>query len=161
MDAGTLSDRIGSIAARAADARGVEFVHCQIAGSKRNPTVRIFIDKPGGVTVDDCANVSRDIEGVLDSEDLIPSSYVLEVSSPGIERGLFVLADYRKFAGKPVRVRMSEPLDGQRNFTGRVMGVDGDDILLEDKTRGEVRLPFEKIARANLVVDLANEFRRS
>ena len=161
MQSDTLGEKIREIAARAAEKWAVELVHCQMAGSKRNPTVRIFIDKPTGVTVEDCANVSRDMEISLDMEDLIPSSYVLEVSSPGIERGLFSLEDFRKFSGQNVRVKIKEPLDGQRNFTGKIVSIQAEQVVLKDNTRGEVRIPYADIAKANLVVDLASEFKRS
>src|SRR5262245_57699773 len=95
-----IGERIADIGRRVTDKAGFEMVHCQIAGSKRSPTVRLFIDKPGGVTIEDCAAISRDMEAVLDHEDFIPTSYILEVSSPGIERELFKIEDFERFAGQ-------------------------------------------------------------
>jgi ribosome maturation factor RimP len=157
----TVDTRLAEIASEVAKKRAVEFVHCQLAGSRRNLTVRVFIDKPSGVTVEDCADVSRDIEAVLDAEDLIPSTYVLEVSSPGIERGLFNIGDFEKFKGQAARIKMAEPIDGQRNFIGTIAAVENDDIVIEDRSRGRVRLSHDKVAKANLVVDLSKEFRKS
>ena len=93
---GSIGERVEQIAVSVTSKAGIEFVHCEIAGSKRNPIVRLIIDKPGGVTLEDCAQVSRDVESVLDKDDFIPTAYVLEVSSPGIERELFKLADFEK-----------------------------------------------------------------
>jgi ribosome maturation factor RimP len=157
----TIAARVKEIAEKAANGRGLEFVHCQIAGSIRNSTVRVFIDKPSGVTVEDCADVSREMETILDLEDLIPSSYVLEVSSPGIERGLYSIGDFEKFSGQTARVKMAEPLDGRRNFTGTITGIDKDLVIFADKTGGTVNIPYDKIAKANLVIDLSKEFRKA
>jgi ribosome maturation factor RimP len=93
----SIAGKIREIALKAASDRGLEFVHSEIAGTKRNAVVRIFVDKPGGVTIDDCSTLSRDVEAVLDELDVIPSAYVLEVSSPGLERELYSIDDFRKF----------------------------------------------------------------
>jgi ribosome maturation factor RimP len=159
MESG-ITERIEKIAAEAARENGVEFVHAEVAGAKRNMTVRVFIDKEGGVTVEDCSAVSRSIEAVLDADDFIPSAYLLEVSSPGLERGLYSIADYRKFAGKKAKVRTTEAINGQTNFTGRIVEVVDDDVVFDDKTNGTVRIPFASVAKANLRVDLAEEFKR-
>ena len=118
-----LAERIEEIAEKAAAESGVEFVRSEIAGAKRNMTVRVFIDKEGGVSIDDCTAVSQSMEAVLDSDDFIPSAYVLEVSSPGIERGLFRLDDYRRFAGKKAKIKAEAGIEGQTNFTGRIVDV--------------------------------------
>ena len=154
-----IADRISEIAARSTSNAGFELVHCQIAGTKRSPILRIFIDKPGGVTIEDCATVSREMESVLDHEDLIPTSYVLEVSSPGIERELFTIGDYKKFSGHMARIKTSRPVDGQRNFTGTIVSVNDDNIELEDRTSGRIRIPFGSIVKGNLMVDIEAEFR--
>ncbi len=155
-----ISERIDKIAIKAAADNGVEFVHSEIVGSKRNMTVRIYIDKPQGVTLEDCSVVSRSIEDVIDADDFIPSPYVLEVSSPGLERPLFSVKDFEKFTGKKAKVKTSEAIDGQANFNGRIASVEGSEIVFEDKTNGTVRIPFDKVAKANLKVDLAEEFKK-
>ena len=159
MDA-AISERLDQIAAKAAAENGVEFVNSEISGTKRNMTVRLYIDKDGGVTLDDCSAVSHSVEAVLDSEDLIPSAYVLEVSSPGLERGLFTLDDFRRFAGKKAKVKADPGVNGQGNFSGQIIEVDGEDIVFEDKTSGTVRIPFQSVIKANLRVDLAEEFKK-
>lgn len=155
-----IAERIDKIAADAADANGVEFVHSEIAGSKRNMTVRIYIDKPKGVTLEDCSLVSKAIEAVIDADDFIPSPYVLEVSSPGLERPLFSIQDFEKFAGKKAKVKTSEAISGQANFNGVIDAVEGAEIVFEDKTHGTVRIPFDKVVKANLRVDLSEEFKK-
>jgi len=156
-----ISERVEQIAASVTEQAGIEFVHCQIAGSKRNPTVRLVIDKPGGVTLDDCALISREVEELLDRDDFIPTSYVLEVSSPGIERELYKLADYERFTGQDARIKTAKPINGQRNFTGKIARVDGGEIEFEDKISGKIRIPFESIAKANLMVDLTSDLKKS
>ena len=160
MERNSLADRIDNLATRAASDNGVEFLHAEIVGNKRNMTVRIYIDKPEGVTIEDCSMVSRAIETVMDEDDFVPSAYVLEVSSPGLERPLFNIGDYAKFTGKKAKITTIEPLDGQANFTGRINGVEGGEIVFEDKTSGPLRIPFDKIGKANLKVDLTEEFKK-
>ena len=160
MQRDPIADRIDKIASKAAADNGVEFVHSEIVGSKRNMTVRIYIDKPEGVTLEDCSIVSRSIEDVIDADDFIPSAYVLEVSSPGLERPLFSIKDFEKFTGKKAKVKTSEAINGQANFNGRIASVEGSEIVFEDKTNGTVRIPFDAVAKANLKVDLAEEFKK-
>jgi ribosome maturation factor RimP len=157
---GSIGERVEQIAASVAERSGIEFVHCQIAGSKRNPTVRLIIDKPGGVTLEDCAQVSRDVDAILDKDDFIPTAYILEVSSPGIERELYSLADFEKFSGQNARIKTSQPIGGQRNFAGRIAAVAGDEIEFEDRTSGTVSISFDSIKKANLMVDLTGEFKK-
>jgi ribosome maturation factor RimP len=104
--------------------------------------------------------VSLHVGTVLDVEDFIHASYTLEVSSPGIERGLYKPQDYERFAGSLARMRTRKPIHGQRNFRGRLLGIDGEDILFEDRTSGPVRVPFEVVAKANLEMDVDAEFKR-
>ena len=160
MQRDPIAEQIDKIAAQAAKENGVEFVHSEIVGSKRNMTVRIYIDKPEGVTLEDCSTVSRAIEAVIDEDDFMPSSYVLEVSSPGLERPLFSIQDFEKFTGKKAKVKTSEAIGGQANFNGRINAVEDSEIVFEDKTNGTVRIPFDKVAKANLKVDLSEEFKK-
>jgi ribosome maturation factor RimP len=155
-----IQERITDIGKRITDKAGFELVHCQIAGSKRSPIVRLFIDKPGGVTIEDCAAVSREMEAILDHEDFIPTSYVLEVSSPGIERELFKIEDFEKYTGQAARVKTNQAIDGQRNFTGTIVSVKDRNIEFDDRTRGAVRIPFDSVAKANLVVDMEGDLRK-
>ena len=161
MEAGTIDERIREIGEKVAEGLGFEFVHSQIAGAKHNPTVRVFIDKPGGVTIEDYSTASRAIEAELDADDFIPTSYVLEVSSPGLERELFSIEDFKRFSGKQAKVRTNSPVNGQRNFSGQIVTVDGDDIVFADKTNGQVRFPHGSVAKANLLIDLEEELKNS
>jgi ribosome maturation factor RimP len=157
----TISEQIRAVAVRITEENSLEFVHSEVLGSKRNPVVRIYIDKPGGVTHQDCSTVSRQIEAVLDAEDYVGSAYVLEVSSPGLERDLYNLKDFEKFSGNLARVKTVEPIDGQKNFRGRILKVEGEEIIFADKTRGEVRFPYSAVAKANLEIDLEQELKNS
>ncbi len=161
MSGGSIEDRVQAIAERVAIDHGLELVHAEVAGPDQKPIVRIFIDKPNGVTHDDCSEVSQHLGTILDVEDFIHASYTLEVSSPGIERGLFKRADFERFAGGMARLRTRRPIHGQRNFRGRLIGVDGDELLFDDRTNGQVRIGLDAIAKANLEVDIEQEFRRA
>jgi ribosome maturation factor RimP len=155
----SVESRVREIAGRVAAERGLELVHVEMAGGARAPIVRLFIDKPGGVTHEDCAEVSTHVGAVLDVEDFIPAAYTLEVSSPGLERGLYGRADFERFAGRAAKIRTRGAVNGQRNFRGRILSVEDDDVLFDDKTTGRVRLPISEVAKANLEIDVEEEFR--
>jgi ribosome maturation factor RimP len=161
MASSSVEERVRTIAERVAIENGLELVHTEVAGPDNKPIVRIFIDKPNGVTHQDCSEVSLHVGTVLDVEDFIHASYTLEVSSPGIERGLYKLRDYARFAGSLAKLRTRKPINGQRNFRGRLLGIDGEDVLLDDRTSGRVTVPFEVIAKANLEMDVNAEFKRA
>lgn len=153
-----ITERVRAIAERVAGEMGIELVHVEIAGTKRDAVVRIYIDKEGGVTLDDCSNVSRGVEEVLDAEDLIPSRYVLEVSSPGIERQLYSLDDFVKFTGRLAKVKTKTETNGQRNFVGNIVAVDGNKITFDERTLGGMVIDYADIEKANLKIDLSKEF---
>jgi ribosome maturation factor RimP len=157
----TINDRIGEAAAAVAEKNNLELVQTQIVGSSKNLTIRVFIDKPGGVTHEDCSLVSRQLDVVLDTEDFIPSAYLLEVSSPGLERELYSLQDFKRFAGNMAKVKITTAIDGQKNFRGRITAVDGEEIVFDDKTNGAVRFSFDAVAKANLEIDLEEELKRN
>jgi ribosome maturation factor RimP len=156
-----ITERVQAIAAEVATKNNLELVNVDVVGSVKYPNVRVFIDKPGGVSVGDCTTVSRQMEAVLDAEDFISSAYVLEVSSPGLERELYSLSDFEKFSGNLAKVRTHQPINGQRNFRGRIKHTDGENIIFEDKTNGEVSFPYDLVAKANLEIDLEQEFKRN
>ncbi len=147
------AERIESLIEPAVTALGYELVGVEYAPLGHGGVLRVYIDKPGGVTLDDCARVSHQVSGVLDVEDPIHSHYDLEVSSPGIERPLFRVEHYTRFAGERVRIRTFAPIAGQRNFTGVLRGVSGDEVVLSEDER-EVRVPFSNIAKAHLAPEL-------
>lgn len=160
MAPNSIEKRVQEIAERVAIDHGLELVHAEVAGPENKPIVRIFIDKPNGITHEDCSEVSLHVGTVLDVEDFIHSAYTLEVSSPGLDRGLYKRADYERFAGSLAKVKTHRPIGGQRNFRGRLVGVDGEDVLFEDRTSGHLRIPIDLIARANIEIDVEAEFRR-
>lgn len=159
MEPAEIEERIRAVAERVAIEQGLEFVHAEVGVIGRSAAVRIFIDKPGGVTHADCSAVSRHVGTLLDVEDYISSTYTLEVSSPGLERGLYKRADYERYAGHTAKLKARQPVNGQRNFRGRIVGVEGDAVLFEDKTSGRVRIPVDGVAKANLEIDVDEEFR--
>ena len=148
--AGLNREAINEIIERVAAREGLELVHWETVGPRNHFVLRIFIDKPGGVTLGDCERVSNQVGTLFDVEDLIPSQYTLEVSSPGIERGLYKPADYERFSGSRVKLRTAQPIDGQRNFKGVLLGINGDIVSLEADAAGRIDIPFEQIAKANI-----------
>ena len=157
----SIAERVQELAERVAIDHGLELVHAEVAGPENKPIVRIFIDKPQGVTHEDCSEVSMHLGTILDVEDFIHASYTLEVSSPGLERGLYKRADFERFAGSNAKMKTRQPIDGQRNFRGRLLGVESNDVLFEDRTSGQVRVPLDTITKANLEVDVSEDLRRA
>ena len=134
------------------DAMGYEMVRVLITGT-RNPTLQIMAERHDGVgmTVEDCAEISRAISAVLEVEDPIDDAYSLEVSSPGIDRPLVQLKDFERFAGFDVRVEMKAPHDGRRRFKGRLHGVAETTVIVEEDGK-QFELPFASIQRAKLIL---------
>src|SRR5512136_1927154 len=152
-DRGALVSSITALAEQVAASMGMEVVLVEIKGGGRS-IVRVYIDQAGGVSVDDCERFSKRFSVLLDVEDCIPFSYMLEVSSPGLDRPLVREADFQRFTGKQVKVRTSQPLQGQRNFRGRILGASGGNIRLELSPGQEVEMALSQIERANLVVEI-------
>src|SRR5919108_817227 len=116
-------ERVREIAERVAASSGLEVVEVELRGGGKARMLRIVIDKPAGVTHEDCANLSREVGTILDVEDAVPGgSYLLEVSSPGLDRKLFRPADYERFIGSRVRLTTREPVNGSHHFEGRLEG---------------------------------------
>ncbi len=131
---------------------GFDIVRVQISGDSR-AKLQIMVEPcdGGGMTVDDCAAISRAVEAVLDVADPIAGTYVLEVSSPGIDRPLTRLNDFQRFAGFDARVEMRMPVEGRRRFRGRLLGLDGEKVRLATEG-GEVALAFSDMAKAKLLL---------
>lgn len=147
--------RIREIAERVTAREGLELVHVEMTPG-RNPILRIYIDKPGGVTIDDCSSVSQRVSLILDVEEPIQSQYTLEVASPGLDRGLYKESDYERFAGLPSHVKLSEAINGQRNFHGKLIGLDRESemaAIIEDEHGNRHRLPLAKIIKANVEIE--------
>ncbi|HZR22563.1 MAG TPA: ribosome maturation factor RimP [Vicinamibacterales bacterium] len=157
---GAVEEQVRGIAARVAASYGLEIFDVQYRREGTGMVLRIQIDRPGAaasaeesVSVEDCAHVSRDLSAIFDVEDVVPTSYTLEVSSPGLDRPLRRLDDYARFAGRRAKVVMREPVDGQSFFKGILGGVDGTDIVIDADDRRRHRVPFSVITRANLEVE--------
>ena len=151
-----LNPRIHEIIDRVATREGLELVHAEMVGSNKNATLRIYIDKPEGVTLEDCALVSEQVGLILDVEDLIPNEYVLEVASPGLDRGLYKPSDYERFAGLHAHIKLIAPLNGQRNFHGTLMGLEQEGepaALLDDEAGKRHCIPLHLITKANVEIE--------
>ena len=134
----------------AVTALGFELWGVQMLSQGKHSTLRVFIDGPNGINVEDCAAVSHQVSGILDVEDPINGQYTLEVSSPGIERPLFTLEQYQRYIGEEISVRLRVPFEGRRKFAGLLTAIEADDIVLRVDDE-EYLLPFDTIDRANIV----------
>jgi ribosome maturation factor RimP len=150
-----LKDTLRAVAERVTAGRGFELVDLELKRAPGGPLVRLYVDKPGGIGLDDLQSVSEEVSAILDAEDPIESAYTLEVSSPGLDRPLKDEADYRRFQGRLARLSSYEPLDGRRNWTGRILSVeDGVVSLGLEKEGGAVaRIPLGKLAHGRLEVE--------
>ncbi len=135
-------------------ALGCELVGIEYRPSGKHSLLRVYIDKPEGVTVDDCSAVSYQVSGLLDVEDPVPGNYTLEVSSPGLDRPLFQARDFERFAGQEVKVRMRFPVEGQRNFRGLLQGLQEQLVVIQEQDGKRVSLSLEQIEQARLVPDI-------
>jgi ribosome maturation factor RimP len=161
MGNSSIETRVQELAEQVAIDHGLELVHVEVAGPDNKPIVRVFIDKPQGVTHDDCSEVSTHLGTILDVEDFIHAAYTLEVSSPGLERGLYKRADYERFSGSNAKLKTRQPIGGQRNFRGRLLGLEGQEVIFDDRTSGRVQIPLDLITKANIEVDVEEELRRA
>ncbi len=150
---------VWALAEPVAASLGVELIEVEHAGGRKRQVLRLYIDKPGGVGLADCQRVSREVEGRLDAEDVIGSPYLLEVSSPGLERPLRRPVDFRRYVGRRVRLRLRGSQEGARKVAGVLRGIEGEVVAVE--TEGGERRSFSlgEIAKANLEVDWQAEFR--
>lgn len=146
-------------------ARGVELVTLTLAREPVGQTLRLTVDRPGGaIPLDEIVEISEEVSRVLDDQDPIPGRYTLEVASAGIERPLVRPQDYHRFAGRRVKVRCADPIEGQRVFTGTIRSAGTDTFLLEAiEGRREaaevVEIPFVAVAKARLVADWDRELK--
>ena len=140
------------LANQVADEQGIEVVDVELFG-KGKLLLRVVIDKEGGITLGDCESFSRSFEAILDVEDPVPGSYTLEVSSPGLDRPLKEIRDFEKSTGKLARLVTTEKIENQNFFIGRIIEVSKGLIRILVHER-EITIPFEKIAKARLEVEL-------
>ena len=146
---GTLRERLIALIEPLLAHLGYELVELEYSAGRAHAVLRLFIDGEAGVTLDDCAQVSREVSSVLDVEDPIPSAYTLEVSSPGFDRVLRTQAHFGRFVGSRVFVELKEPRDGRRRYTGTLLTVDEAGIALE-VDREQVTVAFAEIGKARL-----------
>ncbi|MHB8732746.1 MAG: ribosome maturation factor RimP [bacterium] len=159
-----IAGQVEALAAPIGARMGLEIVDVELAGDTRRPVLRVLVERDGGTGIEDCARLSEALSRELDLYDLPIERYTLEVASPGLDRALRKPAEFVRFAGRTVAVTAYAPLDGQRRFRGRLLGlVDGRvSVQLEDGR--EVRFGMEEIAQARLVVEeevLRQDLRRS
>ncbi|HEU5335477.1 MAG TPA: ribosome maturation factor RimP [Terriglobales bacterium] len=163
-------EHVRGIVARVVASRGLEMVEVEFRGGGKSRMLRVFIDKPGGVTHEDCALVSQELGTILDVEDAVPGgSYLLEVSSPGLDRKLVRPADYQRFTGSVVKVTTREPIEGNRHFQGRLEGFQDGRLTLdlnaarrdgkkvakaEALTPQRIDIELRNVERANLVPEI-------
>ncbi len=131
----------------------IDLVDIEFKGSLNHRVLRIYIDKPGGIAHSDCELVSNHVGVLLDVEDVIPGSYTLEVSSPGLTRKLTKEVDFARFSGRLVKIQTKQPLEGRRNFRGILMGLEGETVRVELSDQQRVQIPLNAIAKANLDID--------
>jgi len=153
-------EQIRAVAERVTRSHGLEVWDIVSRRESSGPVVRVFIDRPGpaatpeeSVSIEDCAEVSREISTILDVEDPLPSAYTLEVSSPGLDRPLRGADDYRRFAGRLAKIVVSEAVDNQKAFEGRLRGVEDNAVILEGPKGRMHRLPMQLITRGRLEVE--------
>jgi len=159
---------IEQIARRVAESSGLELVEAELLGDGRARTLRIVIDKPAGVTHEDCAGVSRELSAILDVEDAVGGgSYMLEVSSPGLDRKLRGEADFARFSGSRMKIMTREPVENNRHWEGRLESFDGQQLILDttaasrskQKKMGaaagkKISIALSNVERANLVPEI-------
>ncbi len=149
-----IEEKIAGICSPVLASAGMELVLVEVSGLPRRRTVRLYVDRPDGVNVEDCARASRLVDQLIDASGVLNASWVLEVSSPGLDRPLVKPADYERFAGRKVKIRLKRPLENRRNLTGILCGVGADGMVKVQIEGGEeVGAPLNDIARANLVFE--------
>ena len=147
-------EKIRTMAERVASSEGLALVDVELKGGPANALLRVYIDKPTGVSHADCQLVSEQLSALLDVEDLIPGSYTLEVSSPGLDRKLVKASDYVHFAGRRARLVLREPVASQKVLEGRLVGFEEGRVRLDLGEGGLKELELSNIQKARLVVEI-------
>lgn len=147
-------ERVRSVATRVTVDRLFELVDVEIKRAPSGHLVRLYVDKPGGISLDELQSVSEEVSAILDTEDPIDSQYTLEVSSPGLDRPLKSEADYRRFIGSLAKLSSYEPVDGRRHWTGRIVSCEDGVVALDlEKERLSAQVPLAKISHGRLEVE--------
>ncbi len=150
-----IQEKIAALAESIAEQHGVRVYDVEIVGNARNPFVRVYVDKEPAISLDECAKFSRSLAALVDVEDPIPTAFVLEVSSPGIDRQLKKLKHYEQSRGKLAKMVLKKKSeDGQNVVIGRIMDVQGDLITLISGDGQNLLIPFDTISRARLEIEL-------
>ena len=129
---------------------GYELIEIEHFPNPKHGVLRLYIDKEGGVDVEDCSNVSRQISALIDVEDPVSGQFNLEISSPGLDRPLRRVKDFQRFTGSLVKIKTVVPMDGQRNFKGRLLKADDDVLVIETDTE-EISMPMSAVDKARIV----------
>jgi ribosome maturation factor RimP len=148
----SLAEQVESLLVPAAERNGYELVAVETAGGDKQPIVRVFLDREGGIDIDAICQANAWVSRELERLEALSGPYTLEVSSPGVDRPLRTLADFERFAGHTAKLK-TVPLDGRRAFTGRIEAVDGDAVVV-DVDGTPVHIPVEAIKKARLKVDV-------
>lgn len=149
-----LEGKLMALAQPVVDGLGMELVDVAFVTEHGRRVLRVTIDKPGGVTVDDCGDVSRELGTILDVEDPIPQRYTLEVSSPGLDRPLLSEKDFIRFTGKKARIKTREAVEGRKNFKATIEAVEGGRVKVTDFDGKVFEIPLSNIDRARLEVEI-------
>lgn len=141
------------------DSLGLELVELEYRKEGQGMMLRLYIDKPGGVTLDDCADVSRELSEILDVEDVVHAHYNLEVSSPGLNRPLKKESDYLRYAGRLVKIKTFEMVEDsagnkRKTFLGELLGLEGGSVSMKLTEGQSAAIPLDKIAKANLEFEM-------
>jgi ribosome maturation factor RimP len=147
----SLLQQLTDLCERSAAGTGIEVVDVQLRGAGKARLLRVYIDKPGGVTHGDCEVISQRFGALLDAEDAVPGEgYTLEVSSPGVERPLSKPRDFERVVGQKVRLSLQQPVEGQRRLEGKLEGFANSTLDLEISPDHHVRVQLEQVQKANL-----------
>jgi len=151
--ANDLASRLTGLLAPAAESLGFDVVLVETSGSSRNPLVRVYLDREGGISIDQIAESNAWISEAIDDVPQLQNGYTLEVSSPGIERPLVKLADFERFTGSRAKISVSPEVDGHKHLTGTLQGAEGDTVVID--VDGEtVHIPYAAIKKAHLRVEI-------
>lgn len=148
-------DKLTQLLAPAIEGLGYELVGIEHLPMGKHTVLRIYIDSPDGITVDDCSRVSHQVSGVLDVEEPITGTFTLEVSSPGIDRPLFNFEQFEQFVGSKVKLKLYHAMEGKRKITGMIESINGDDIIIKDADSDtSFQLQMDDIDKANIISDI-------
>ncbi|PID66877.1 MAG: ribosome maturation factor RimP [Gammaproteobacteria bacterium] len=145
------NEKLAALLLPCVEALGYELVGVEYHPNSVNSLLRVYIDKAGGIELDDCVAVNEQVSGILDVEDPISGKYTLEISSPGLDRPLFNLADFRRFIGSQAKIRLSRPIGKQRNFKAEIIAVNDHLITVQEADGKQTELDFNYIEVTRLI----------